>query len=220
MKRQDDLRWAARETAALTLLLPDLRVVRHPKVAVIARHNAATVLPKGVAIAHRATVRLAEVMARKDAATVLLTMEHPTEVMVPKVAVVMAGLPVRRSTCVSLSSRRALMAEALTAEAVRRRVTAADTRLQAMAEAGAIQLPAATAAEADRRRTVAAAGRRTAEAAADRIVDMGINTALDSWPAQYVTKQAVEQHVIATLPSSEARKPRVHCFFILGSQVS
>jgi hypothetical protein len=101
--------------------------------------------------------------------------------MAPKVAVVMAGLPGRRSTCVSLSSRRALTAGALTAEAVRRRVTAADTRLQAMAEAGAIRLPAATAAAADRH-TVAAEGRRTA-AAADRIADMGVNTALDSWPA-------------------------------------
>lgn len=177
MKREDDLRWAARETAALTVLLPDLRVVRRPRVAVIARHNAATVLPKGVAIAHRATVRLAEVM------------EHPTEVMVPQDKAAMAGLPGRRSTCVSLSSRRALMAGALTAGAVRRRVTAADTLLQAMAEAGAIQLPAATVAEADRHtvaeagpRTVAAEGRRTA-AEADRIVDMGVNTALDSWPA-------------------------------------
>jgi hypothetical protein len=66
-------------------------------------------------------------------------------------------------------------------EAVRRRVTAGDTRLQAMAGAGAIQLPAATAAEADRH-TVAAEGPRTA-AEADRIVDMGVNTALDSWPA-------------------------------------
>lgn len=169
MKRQDDLRWAARETAALTVLLPDLRVVRHPRVAVIARHNAATVLPKGVAIAHRATVRPAGVM------------EHPTEVMAPQDKAAMAGLPGRRSTCVSLSSRRALTVEALTAEAVRRRVMAADTRLQAMAEAGAIQLPAATAEAADRH-TVAEADRRT-EAEADRIVDMGTNTALDSWPA-------------------------------------
>jgi hypothetical protein len=169
VKRRDGLRWAARETAALTVLLPDLRVVRHPWVAVIARHNAATVLPKGVAIAHRATVRLAEVM------------EHPTEVMVPQDKAAMAGLPVRRSTCVSLLSRRALTVGALTAEAVQRRVTAADTLLQAMAEAGAIQLPAATVAEADRH-TVAAEGRRTA-AEADRIVDMGTNTALDSWPA-------------------------------------
>ena len=73
------------------------------------------------------------------------------------------------------------MAEALTAAAVPRRVTAADTLLQAKAEAGAIQLPAATAAEADRH-TVAAEGRRIATAV-DRMVDVDISTALDSWPA-------------------------------------
>jgi hypothetical protein len=201
VKRQDDRRWAGRETAVPTAL----PVVQHPTDAVIVPRNA-VIVQKGVAIAHLATVHLTEVMVPKDA-----VMVRPAGAMALQDKAAMAGHLARLSTCGSLSSLRALTEAALTEVAVPRRVTAADTRLQAMAEAGAIQLPAATVEAADRP-TVGAEGRRIATAV-DRMVDVDISTALDSWPALYVTK-AVKQHVIATLPSSETRKPRVHCFFI------
>lgn len=190
VKRQDDRRWAGRETAAPTVL----PVVHHPRGAVIVPRNA-VIVQKGVAIAHLATVQLTEVMVPKDAVTVRLVTARLTEATVRKDAVMvrppgamapqdkaaMAGHLARRSTCGSLSSLRALTEAALTEVAVPRRVTAADTRLQAMAEAGAIQLLAATVAAADRP-TVAAEGRRIATAV-DRMVDVDISTALDSWPA-------------------------------------
>ena len=117
-----------------TVLLPVLRVLHHPRGAVIVLRNAAMVregVRKAVPTARRAMARLTGVTVRKDAAIAHRAMVHLmvrlTEVTVPTVAVmvhrpeamaptaeaVTAVHPDRRSTCGSLSSSRALMAAAL-----------------------------------------------------------------------------------------------------------